>query len=232
MRVHSETLMKKPFQTLFLTTALIGGASTASAQSYTAQVTADNHYQLFIGNANGSLLTLVGQNEAGSAGNPGTFNWSLPETWTFQLGAGQRIYVVAWDNGGSGGWLGQFSSLASTLLSRPADWRYTQSTFANPGDTQPNMLPTLISDIAAATSGNLWQSNPASAGANGAGPWGTISSIAASAEWLTVPGNSGPVMIFRSEFAGVPESSTWAAVGAAATAAGFQVRNRRRNRST
>jgi hypothetical protein len=224
--------MKKPFQTLLWTAALIGGALAASAQSFTAQVTSDNHYQLLVGNANGSLLTLVGQNEAGSAGNPGTFNWSLPETWNFQLGAGQRIYVVAWDNGGVGGWLGQFSSLAATLLSRPADWRYTPSSFANPGDSQPNLLPTLISDIAAATSGNLWQSNPVSAGANGASPWGTISGIGASAEWLTVPANSGPVMIFRSEFAGVPEASTWAAVGAAATAAGFQVLNRRRNGST
>jgi hypothetical protein len=222
--------MRNSFQTWLCRFAFLGTASAALGQSFTAQITADNHYQLFIGNSNGSLLTPIGQNEAGSTGNPGTFNWSLPETWNFQLGIGQRIFVVAWDNGGSAGWLGQFSSLAGTLLSRPADWRYTQSSVANPGDSQPNLLPALISDIATATSGNLWLANPSSGGANGTGPWGTIAGISGSAEWLSLPANTGPVMIFRSEFLGVPEASTWAAVGAAATAAGLQVLNRRRNR--
>ena len=58
-------------------------ARSAAAISITAHVTADNHYGLYHGLADGSGLTLVGRNEVGIDGSPGEYNWSLPETWTF-----------------------------------------------------------------------------------------------------------------------------------------------------
>jgi hypothetical protein len=203
----------------------------AAAQSFSAQVTADNHYQLYVGDTAGTQLTLVGQNESGSTGSPGTYNWSQPESWNFQLSLGQRIYVVAWDAGGQGGWLGQFGSVAGTLFSQPSSWRYATSSAANPGDSQPNLLPTLLLDIASASSGGSWQANPTSAGANGAGPWGTIAGIGASAEWLKIPSDFGPVTIFRSEFVGVPEAhGVSAAIAAVSLGASVAVRRlRRRN---
>jgi hypothetical protein len=212
-----------------LVTACGLALTRAAAQSFSAQVTADNHYQLYIGDTAGTQLTLVGQNESGSTGNPGAYNWSEPESWNFQLSLGQRIYVVAWDAGGQGGWLGQFGSVAGTLFSNPSSWRYTTSSAANPGDSQPNLLPTLLLDIASASSGGSWMANPSSSGANGTGPWGTIPGIGSSAEWLNVPSNFGPVTVFRSEFVGVPEApGVSAAVAAVVVGAAVAFRHHRR----
>jgi hypothetical protein len=199
-----------------------------SAQAVSARLTADNHYQLFYGNADGSLLTFVGQNEATSAGNPGTYNWSEAESFTFTPSPGQYLYVVAWDSGGAAGWLGQFSSIAGTLLSKPANWSYYQSGIANPGESQPSMLGAVVSNIAAAQAGSQWLSNPASSGLNGVSPWGTISGISSSAEWLTVPNNGGPVYIFRSEALSVPEASTNAALVGSTLAVGWMLWRRRK----
>jgi hypothetical protein len=204
-------------------------ATLCHAQTFTASLTADNHYQLFVGDANGSLLSFVGQNEASSAGSPGANNWSVPENWNFNLGAGQFIYVVAWDAGGIGGWLGQFSTLAGTILSRPASWRYYQTTLTNPGDSQPNMTVTMASQIATAQAGNLWLSNPTSYGINGTSPWGTIAGIGSAAEWLSVPSNSGPVVVFRSDLSAIPEPGTTAACVAVIAGGAWTWLRRRRD---
>lgn len=213
---------------------LVGGMFAltlgVSAQAVSARITADNHYQLFYGNANGSLLSFVGQNEATSSGSGGN-NWSEAESFTFTPSAGQFIYVVAWDAGGVGGWLGQFTSLAGTLLSKPANWSYYQSNITNPGDSQPSMLSSVISNIAAAQSGSLWQSNPTSAGLNGVSPWGTISGISNQAEWLSVPSNNGPVYIFRTEALSVPEASTNAALVGSTLAVGWVLWRKRQSSS-
>ena len=218
-------------------TVFVAGLSLGTggfAQSFNAQVTADNHYQLYIGNTAGTQLTFIGQNESGAGGSTGANNWSVAESWNFTLGANQRIYLVAWDAGGQGGWLGQFTSVATTLLSGSSSWTYTASSAANPGDSQPNLLPTLLSDIAAASSGNTWTSNPGSYGANGVSPWGTVAGISGSAQWLSVPSNGGSVMIFRSNYSGVaavPEVPGWSAgVAVAALGVGAALRRRFRNR--
>src|SRR5262245_64070490 len=80
-----------------------------STLGVTATLTADNHYALYAGQADGSQLTLLGTNELGPGGAPGAFNWSLPETWTFSVGEGDYIYVLAWDDGGAQMWTGQFT---------------------------------------------------------------------------------------------------------------------------
>ncbi len=60
-----------------------------------ASFTADNHYALYYGDANGSGLTFVGRNEPGPAGNPGTWNWSKPESFAFDAPAGSHLFLVA-----------------------------------------------------------------------------------------------------------------------------------------
>lgn len=74
-------------------------ASAALAPSVGAQVTAvltaDNHYGLFHGRADGDEWTFIGRNELGPQGDPGDYNWSLPETFTFNAPPNHHIYVVA-----------------------------------------------------------------------------------------------------------------------------------------
>src|SRR5262245_1054996 len=77
-----------------------------STLEVTATITADNHYGLYVGQADGSQLTLIGSNEPGLQGNPGAFNWSLPETWHFNVGQGAYLYVLSWDDGGPQMWSG------------------------------------------------------------------------------------------------------------------------------
>ncbi len=60
-----------------------------------ATFTADNHYGLFPGTADSSNLSFIGRNKVGTVGNPGSSNWSLPESWNFTPGVGEHIYVVA-----------------------------------------------------------------------------------------------------------------------------------------
>jgi hypothetical protein len=107
---------------------LLAGTTSAHAANFSATLTADNHYGLYSGQDNGSGLTLVGRNEKGSPGVPGVFNWSLPETYNFNANSGDRLYVLAWDDGGPQSWLGEFSLPGGgSLLSSTTDWEYTVS---------------------------------------------------------------------------------------------------------
>jgi hypothetical protein len=152
-----------------------------STLDVTATITADNHYALYVGNEDGSQLTLIGWNEPGVAGDPGAFNWSLPETWTFSVGEGSYIYVLAWDDGGPQMWTGQFIlSDGTAVYSDLTAWVYTVSSGPNP--TTVGRLPsvaTVTSDIAGAT----WTAPVASA-PQGSSPWFGIPGLPASAQLL------------------------------------------------
>ena len=105
--------------TLFLLSLVIvlNAASAALAISMTATVTADNHYALYLGTKS-SITSYIGRNELGSSGDPGTYNWSQPETFTFAINPGDYIYVAGWsDDSTAQGWIGQFVSSAGTILS-------------------------------------------------------------------------------------------------------------------
>ena len=82
---------------LFLLSLLIvlNIPSAALALSMTANITADNHYAFYLGTGN-SITNYIGQNELGDSGNPGTYNWSQPETFTFTINPGDYIYVAGW----------------------------------------------------------------------------------------------------------------------------------------
>lgn len=190
-------------------------AHAAGAASITATLTADNHYGLYYGQGDGSGLTFVGRNELGSSGNPGTYNWSSPETYNFNVGSGDYLYVLAWDDDSYQSWIGEFQGVQNNpLFSNTTDWEYFVSSGNNPG-TSGNLpsLATVATEIASAT----WAAPLASA-SQGSTPWGTIPGISSSAQFiwhdtLNPSSNSdNNYVIFRTKAAvvptAVPESSS------------------------
>lgn len=184
-------------------------------------LTADNHYGLYYGQGNGSGLTLVGRNEFGPTGDPGQFNWSIPESWEFQPGAGDHIYIVAWDDTRvTQMWIGEFeNSNGTSLFSNTTDWEYFVSRQDNPGDF--GELPSL-SSLAAQISGADW-SVPQASAPQGTLPWGTIPGIGNSAQFVwhdTFDNDSSSdphYVVFRTrlpvEQAPVPEPATMLLMG-------------------
>src|SRR5579862_2644107 len=96
-------------KSIFAAAALFASATPSFATPVTvnATVTADNHYALFYGIGNN--LNFVGRNELGGDGNPGTYNWSLPEQFSFTADTGEYLYIIAWsDDSVAQGLIGQF----------------------------------------------------------------------------------------------------------------------------
>jgi hypothetical protein len=101
-----------------------------------ATFTGDNHYGLYAGSADGTRMSgLIGRNEFGDAGSPGTYNWSLPETFSFSSLPDDRLYVVAWDDGLWQSLIGQFKvDGGRTITTNAADWEFVTATFgSSPG---------------------------------------------------------------------------------------------------
>jgi len=151
-----------------------------TASSVTGILTADNHYGLYVGDASGSNLTLIGRNENTYAGSPGTYNWSLPETFNFSVDEGDYLYVVAWDDNLQQMFAGQFTVDDVTLYTNTTQWQYTVGSGTKPTETGPLPADSLIqSDIATAT----WLTPTASA-PNGTSPWGTISGLDSNVQFI------------------------------------------------
>lgn len=109
-----------------MTGILLASAGLAQAGPLSATLTADNHYGLYHGQADGGVLSFVGRNEFGDDGSPGTFNWSLAESYFFNVSSLDRLYVVAWDDGGPQSWIGEFTLPNSSVLrTNVEDWEYT-----------------------------------------------------------------------------------------------------------
>ncbi|MBY0527888.1 MAG: putative Ig domain-containing protein [Gemmataceae bacterium] len=149
-------------------------------ETISATLTADNHYGLYRGSADASSLTLIGRNEVGFNGNPGPYNWSLPETYTFQASPGDYLYVLAWDDGGPQAWIGQFDLNGVPLYSDTSHWLYTVSAGANPGENGD--VPAL-SEVASTIGSASW-ATPAASAANGSAPWGTIPGLSSNAQFV------------------------------------------------
>jgi len=209
------------FRQSLIAFACLFAAAAAHAVPVTATLTADNHYGLYVGQADGSGLQFIGRNETGSGGNPGQYNWSLPETYSFNAGAGDYAYVVAWDDGDAQMWIGDFQWGANELVSDLASWEYfvpTGTATWNPAGTPPVTTAQLDSLIDAAT----WAS-PLAQGNNGIGPWNTIAGVDSDAKFIwhdTLGGTSssdGKFVVFRSkapfEAQAVPEPGSLALVG-------------------
>lgn len=168
---------------------LLATAITAHAESVTARVVADDHYKIFVGDASGTSLV-----EVASSGSSLWPSQGAPVV--FGIGAGQYLYVAAWDSASYGpphAWIGEFDIAGTKLYSNTTDWvGKANGTIKNPS----------AGDAAAlASSPDAWSTLMASM-ANGSSPYGTlIGNSPASFVWTdTFGGNSaseGGYALFR-----------------------------------
>ena len=171
---------------------LLAAAPSAHAEIVTTTITCDNHYAIFT--REGSTFTYIGGNETGFAGNPGTYNWSIAETWSFE--ATETIYIAAWsDNSVAQGLLAQFSSPSlGTLLTGDARWRvYATNTDRNTGAPHP-LVSEIEGHVSIADGLGAWE--PTYVGENsGVAPWGVIAGITTDARWIwrNTPGVADPL---------------------------------------
>jgi len=203
-----------------LSLATLAGA--AHADLVNARITADNHYALYTGSPD--AVTLVGRNELNAGGSAGSYNWSVPEDYTFAPGA--FIYLVAWsDDSVAQGVLAEIAGGGDTYHSGDSRWE-VYPTFVTRGDgsAEPTALE-LQGYIAAADVGGLWQT-PSIGGMNGVSPWGVVPGIGTDKPWMWVANpnqfNSftdgsgyGETLVFRMA---VPAPGAAAALGLAGVA--------------
>lgn len=199
---------------LFCILGTVLSASAATAATVTATITADNHYALYTGAQDGSLLATVGGNELGSGGAPGRYNWSRAETFLFTTDQ-PFVYLAAWsDDRVAQGALAELTIDDLTLLSGDAQWTVF-ATGINRDDNDPYPAEAEMAVQIARANAAGW--DPVDVGGeNGVAPWGTISEISPSARWMWLgapdrPNAFGPgydhdeYLIFR---AAVPEPSS------------------------
>ena len=254
--MRSKLLCAGVLTTLGLLTAGVG--QEAMAASMTATMTADNHYAIFTGNQSGTDWSFIGRNEKGASGiaqsdfvyqspgvydstyigegvvsgnvnSGGTYNWSMPEEWTFNVESDDYLYVVVWDDSSvTESWIGQFESEAldnGMLLSQAEDWEYLQTITndtnanwgINPGDNGDTPgVGDLGYQVATANAGenNSWV-GAKKKGDNGVNPWGDFSNkgISSEADFLytttdesgVAGGNNQNYTIFRTRAAVLPD---------------------------
>ncbi len=136
-------------------------------------LTADNHYALFVADREGNGLKFIGRNELGPEGNPGEFNWNLPESWNFDVNTGDHLYVLAWNTSLPGMYIGDFTLPdTSKLFSNATQWENYVSGNITP---EINGLPS-FSNLSAEIAAAKW-SAPQAFVANGSPTWGTIPGI-------------------------------------------------------
>lgn len=179
-----ETITMKN-RTLSVTGICFAAAMAASPAmaSFSAVITADNHYALY--QEVGGVISLIGGNELGAAGAPGAYNWSLPEAHIIDTAA-TTIYIATWsDDAVAQGLLAEIDLGGGQYLrSGDAAWE-VHCTLVNLGDGSP--YPT-AAEVAAeeiiADANNGWMA-PAVYGPNGSvGPWGAIGGISSAAHWM------------------------------------------------
>jgi hypothetical protein len=201
------------------------------AQAYliNATLTADNHYALYYGNADGSVLSdYVLRNETTTSGQYGEdFNWSWPESTDFNTLDSDYLYVVAWneDTTSPNSWIGQFYADGMyPIFSNTTSWQSAVGTGANNADFGGDlMLGDLQSDLfmielQSQISGAGWQT-PGVSAPNGTSPWGTIPGISSQADFIWhdtfndsgVPSSS--YAIFRTLPVPTPEPATMVLFG-------------------
>lgn len=198
--------------------ALLG--STAQAASVTARVVADDHYAVYVGNASGSSMTVVGSSGANLWQSQGA-------SFAFDAAPGSYIYVAAWDSASYGPphmWIGEFTSDGTTWLSNTTDWvsKY-DSAVKDPSAAQVSSL---------AQSASAWLP-PLASMPNGSSPYGTlIGGSPAQMIWHDAFNGSsaseGGYALFRTivPVPAVPEPSTYALLLAGLVFTGVAARRR------
>lgn len=167
-------------------------ASGARAATVSAVITADNHYAVYSTGNTGVIYH--GGNELGPGGAPGTYNWSVPESFNFV--ANDRLYIAAWsDDSVAQGLLAQILiDGIMTLHSGDAKWEVYR-TGINRGDyaVHPSTAE-MDAHILTADNGGLW-ATPYIGGVNGSGVWGMVPGITTDARWMwcNIPGDADPL---------------------------------------
>lgn len=206
-----------------LCAALTLGNASAQAVAVIGALTADNHYALYHGREDGSGLAYIGRNELGTAGNPGTYNFTVPENWSFEVAAGDLLYVVAWDDGGPQMLLGNFTWAGSQrIVTNAASWAYFVPADPVTGFSSDGTPPIAAADLSGMIfSANLsagWSTPQAEARNDANNPtWGAIGGVHPDAQfiWHDVlydsSGSDGRYVVFRSAAAldPIPEPETW-----------------------
>lgn len=161
-------------------TAILGSAaaSAASASIISATITADNHYAIYAHSA--GITSLIGGNEIGPVGSPGAYNWSLPETHTFNTP--DTVYIAVWsDDRVAQGLLAELN-MGGGLFLRTGDARwevYPTGVILN--DMSP--YPT-VGEINAHIANAVWQTpHVGEANDPSTGPWGMIPGIGSETRW-------------------------------------------------
>lgn len=162
-------------------------SAAAQAATATATLTADNHYGLYVGNEDGSELRFVGRNEMGANGSSGGFNWSDPESYSFDINVGEYIYVLAWneDLNTDHSFIGEFETPTGSFLTNTSDWLVLAGG-SNPALGTGNLPPDgeVSGLIHNAYVGALTWFAPDTENPQGTLPWGTMSEIAAAAKYI------------------------------------------------
>lgn len=168
-----------------------GMASADGANSFEAVITADNHYAVYA--STGNVFSYHGGNELGAAGNPGTYNWSEPETYTV---SGDLLFLAAWsDDSVAQGLLAQVVMNGNDSLDSGDPRWQVYATGENRGDGDAHPLASDIGvHVAFADANNLWETPYVGAG-NGIAPWGTVPGIGAGPKWMwwNTPNDANPL---------------------------------------
>ena len=169
--------MKKTLVFLLVVSIFFVMSGSALAISFDATITADNHYALFYGSESG--VSSVGHNELGASGNPGIYNWSEAETWTFNADLGDYIYVAVWsDDAVAQGLIGEFVSDTYSIFTNTSDWEVYVTGQDRDGSPAPSATD-LINQISGVTWGAGLESLD-----HGSTPWGQIAGISPDADWI------------------------------------------------
>lgn len=185
----------------------------AGAGMITGRITADNHYALYTGSPDGSVVHFWGANEAGASGAPGTYNWSKAEYYNVNS-PDPYIYIAAWsDDRVAQGLLLDLFLDGNHVLSGDPLWQVWATGIDLDDGAPPPIVGTMMTQIGLANASG-WQT-PYVGVANGAGPWGTIANIDHTAKWmwfsptggdaLTPGANHDEFLIFRRA---IPEPTT------------------------
>lgn len=203
--------------------ALVAAAGSASAEiTVTGTLTADNHYAMFTNL--GGQVGFVGGNELGAAGNPGAYNWSQAESWSFT--AGTCVYIAAWsDKSVAQGLVGEFHFSDGGLLRTGYNQWDVIGTGIDMNDDSPYPAASLIQQqVANANKNYLWQlPYVGDRNIDSTAPWGKIAGISEDSRWmwnhhegvsnpLVGGGNADEMLIFRF-FVPTPGTGVCAALG-------------------
>lgn len=196
--------------------AVVASSGAVASTSMTGTITADNHYALYA--TFDGVLTFIGANESGVGGAPGSYNWSMAETW--DITGASDIYIAAWsDKSYAQGVLASFDIAGTPLLSGDPIWEVI-ATGINLGDGSPAPVASQVGAFVVAADSNDSWGTPHVGGVNGVAPWGGVAGVAAGARWMwaasTVAdadtingdGNFDEYLIFHARVDQVPAAPT------------------------